>query len=57
MLETKDITNKTLFMEERPIKSKSRTLEAGTKIPETMMQNKMVSFKSLLLNKVNNFKT
>ena len=38
------------------IKSKSRILEARVKIPETIMQNKMVSFKSLVLSKVNNFR-
>ena len=41
---------------EGPIKSKSRTLEARAKNPETITQNKMVSFKSLLLSKVNNFR-
>ena len=41
---------------ERWIKSKSRILEARAKIPETIMQNKMVSFKSLVLSKVNNFR-
>ena len=55
MMETKDTTNKTLFRE-RLIKSKSRILEARAKIPETIAQNKMVSFKSLLLSKVNNFR-
>ena len=35
---------------------KSRTLEAKAKIPETITQNKMVSFKSLLLSKIDNFR-
>ena len=35
---------------------KSRTLEAKAKIPETITQNKMVSFKSLLFCKINNFR-
>ena len=55
MLETKDTTNKTLFRE-RSIKSKSRILEAKAKIPEMITHIKMVSFKSLLLSKVNNFR-
>ena len=57
MPEINDITNKTLFME-RPTKSKSKspTLGARAKIPETIRQNKMVIFKSLLLSKVDNFR-
>ena len=31
-------------------------MEARAKTPETIMQNKMVSFKSLLLSKVDNFR-
>ena len=47
------ITNKTL-LREKPMKSKSRALEVRAKTPEAMMQNKMVSFKFLILSKVNN---
>ena len=49
MLQTK------YFFKERLIKFKLPTLEARTKIPRTIAQNKMKSFKSLLLSKVNNF--
>ena len=38
------------------IKSKSRTLEARAETPEPIMQNKILSFKSLLLSKDNNFR-
>ena len=48
---------KYLFFRERPFKFKSRTLEASAKIPEAIIQNKMVSFKSLLLSKINNFRS
>ena len=49
------ITNQTFFRE-RSTKPKSRTLEVRVKILNTKMHIKVLSFKSLLLNNVNNFR-
>ena len=47
---------KKLSFRERQTKPESPTLEPMAKIPEIIKQNKMVSFKSLLLKKVNYFR-
>ena len=51
MMKTNDITSKTLFDQSKP-----QTLEAGTKMPEMIIQNKVASFKSSPLSKVNSFR-
>ena len=55
MLEAKDITNKFLFQGEVN-QIQITNLEARVKKPQTIAQNKMVTFKPLLLSEVNVFR-